>query len=129
MRRWSRPPPPPPPSPPSPSPPPPPPPTAAPGGARATEAEIAVCPAQRSGMVYALVEEGRRMLLPRLVQTARGADGVELVLWRTSDSEAAIARGEAELRFAPDGAVADARGATWSVEGDVAAVLGATAQD
>src|SRR4051794_13768046 len=102
---------------------------AGPGGARATEAEIAVCPAQRSGMVYALVEEGRQALLPRLVETARGAEGVDLVLWRPSESEAAIARGEAEMRFAPDGALTDSRGAAWSVEGDVAAVLGGEARD
>src|SRR3954469_11125898 len=37
-----------------------------PGGRDASEAEIAVCPAQRSAMVYALVKEGRQALLPRI---------------------------------------------------------------
>jgi hypothetical protein len=101
---------------------------AGPGGASASEAEIAVCPAQRSGMVYALVEEGRRTLLPRVIETARGADGVDLVMWR-SDGEAAIARGDAELRFAPEGDVADVRGARWSVEGDVLGVLRGAVSD
>jgi hypothetical protein len=95
---------------------------AGPGGARVEDAEIAVCPAQRSGMVYSLVEEGRATLLPRLVDTAREIDGIDLVMWR-DDGEAVIARGGAEVRFAPDGDVADTRAARWSVEGDVLGVL------
>ena len=93
------------------------------------DAEIAVCPAQRSAMVYALLEEGRPALLPRLVRTARELEGVDLVMWRSSSGEAVIARGEAELRFAPGSDVADARGERWSVDGDAAAVLDARVQD
>jgi predicted AlkP superfamily pyrophosphatase or phosphodiesterase len=101
---------------------------AGPGGVRGADAEVALCPAQRSAMLYALVEEGRDALVPRLVDRAREIDGVDLVMWREGD-EGAIARGDAELRFGPGGDVTDARGETWSVEGDVATVLGAAVQD
>jgi hypothetical protein len=94
----------------------------------ATDAEIAVCPAQRSAMIYALVEEGRGALLPRILRTARAVPGVDLVMWRTSSGEAAIASDDRELRFAPGGAVRDRRGESWSVDGDLD-VLGARIAD
>jgi hypothetical protein len=99
-----------------------------PTGDNADEAEIALCPAQRSAMVYALVEEGRGALLPRIVATARATPGVELVMWRTSSGEAAIAAGDAELRFAPGLDVVDRRGERWSIDGDLD-VLGARVED
>jgi len=99
-----------------------------PSGDNAPEAEIAVCPAQRSAMVYALVEEGRGALLPRLVRTARATPGVDLTMWRTSSGEGAIAAGDAELRFAPGSDVVDRRGERWSLEGDLD-VLGARVED
>ena len=68
------------------------------------------------------------MLVPRLVGRAREIEGVDLVMWREGD-EGAIAHGASELRFAPGGDVADARGERWSLEGDVAAVLGARVED
>jgi hypothetical protein len=101
---------------------------AGPGGTRVEEAEVAVCPAQRSAMVYALVEEGRAELLPRVVATARATEGVDLVMWRR-DGEAAIARGDCELRFAPGGDVADARGERWGLDGDVLGVLRGAVSD
>jgi Type I phosphodiesterase / nucleotide pyrophosphatase len=101
---------------------------AGPGGAKVEDAEVAVCPAQRSAMVYALVEEGRSLLLPRVVATARQAEGVDLVMWR-EDGEAAIARDGCELRFAPGGEVSDLRGEAWSVEGDVLGVLRGAVSD
>ena len=102
---------------------------AGPGGVASEDAELAVCPSQRSGMVYALVEEGRAALLPRVIETARAAEGIDLVLWRTADGEAAIARGDAEVRFAPGGDLTDRRGAAWSVEGDLEGVLAASVED
>ena len=45
-------------------------PRAPPSGAGPDEAEIALCPAQRAAMVYALLPEGREALVPRLVDTA-----------------------------------------------------------
>jgi len=97
-------------------------------GARPKRAEIALCPAQRSAMVYALLAEGRSVLVPRLVETARGIDGVDLVMWRASDGTAAVARGagndpaqqpDGELRFAPGAGAVDARGTSWIVDGDL----------
>jgi len=87
-------------------------------GAGAQDAEIALCPAQRSAMAYVLLEEARPALVPRLVATARAIEGVDLVMWRDGD-EAAIARGAHELRFAPGGDVADQRGGSWSIDGDL----------
>src|SRR4051812_23873833 len=95
-----------------------------PGRAGDEDAEIAACPAQRSAMLYVLVEEGRAELLPRLTATAREIEGVDLVLWRDGD-EAVVARGPAELRFAPGGDVLDPRGGRWSVEGDLGVLDGA----
>jgi hypothetical protein len=99
-----------------------------PNAAGAEHAEVALCPAQRSAMLYALVEEGRDALVPALVSTARAMEGVDLVMWREGD-EAAIARDGSELRFAPGGDIADDRGAAWSVEGDLAGVLGGLVAD
>jgi hypothetical protein len=94
----------------------------------ADEAEIAVCPAQRSAGIYALVPEGRNALLPRLVATARRTPGVDLTMWRTSSGETAIAGATGELRFSPGSDVADRRGERWSVDGDLE-VLGAKIED
>jgi len=100
----------------------------APSTDNAAEAEIAVCPAQRSAGVYALVEEGRGALLPRLVKTARQTAGVDLTMWRTSSGEAAIAAAVGEVRFAPGHDVVDRRGGRWSIEGDLD-VIGARVED
>jgi hypothetical protein len=94
----------------------------APSGADRRDAEIALCPAQRSAMVYALLPEGRSATVPRIVDRALEVDGVDLVMWRPAPREGAIARrtrgaGRAELRFAPGGDVRDERGARWSLQG------------
>jgi hypothetical protein len=94
----------------------------APSGARREDAEIAVCPAQRSAMLYVLVAEGRNTVVPRLVDTALEIDGVDLVMWRPAPREGAIARlapdgSRQELRFAPRGDLRDERGARWSLQG------------
>src|SRR2546423_10088855 len=70
----------------------------APSGSRHEEAEVAVCPAQRSAMVYVLVREGREALVPRIVATALEIDGVDLALWRPAPREGAIAGSTGELR-------------------------------
>jgi hypothetical protein len=88
-----------------------------PSGAGHEEAEIALCPAQRSAMVYALLPEGREALVPRLVDTAAGIDGVDLTMWRPAPREGAIRGAAGELRFAPGGDLRDERGARWSVDG------------
>jgi len=105
-----------------------------PSGARREEAEIAVCPAQRSALVYVLVEEARELLLPRIVARCLPLEGVDLVMWLDRDprgvvQEAVIASGvRGELRFAPGGDLTDPRGARWSVDGPLE-VLDARIED
>jgi hypothetical protein len=94
------------------------------------DAEIAICPSQRSAQIYVLVRRGRRALVPRLLDVALSEPAVDLVLWREGE-RAVIGRGERRLRFAPDdGATAgksasagervtDERGRSWEVEGDL----------
>jgi hypothetical protein len=85
---------------------------------RPEDAEIAVCPAQRSAMVYLLASRGRRALLPGIVARARTIPGVDLVMW--NDGTDAVIAGEAgELRFAPGDQVVDRRGAGWRVSGEL----------
>jgi hypothetical protein len=81
-----------------------------PGGRRRKD-RIAFCPASRSAMVYVLDPAERERLLPELVAAGRGADGVELVVWREADGTGVIAaaagctaRGELRFRPAPEGA-------------------------
>src|SRR3954470_7095491 len=52
-----------------------------PSGANARQAEIALCPAQRSAMIYVLLET-RATALPRVIAAARAIEGVDLVMWR-----------------------------------------------
>jgi len=100
--------------------------------------ELAVGPSGRAAGVWILRDgqerEAMALRLRSLIE--RDVDGVELVAWRTGDEggasggEAAVRRDGRELRFRPDpsGAVLDARGVSWSVEGDLAA-LRATVHD
>jgi predicted AlkP superfamily pyrophosphatase or phosphodiesterase len=99
-----------------------------PSGAGHEDAEVAICPAQRSAMVYALVREARDELVPRIVRMALDLEGVDLALWRPAPREGAIAGAAGELRFAPGGDLRDERGARWSVDGPLA-VLDATVRD
>jgi Type I phosphodiesterase / nucleotide pyrophosphatase len=98
------------------------------GGPGADGAHIAVCPSQRGAMVYALHEAERDAMRASVVTRALAVDGVDLVIWLERDArdaprEAVIASPDCgELRFAPEGAVSDARGRTWSIEGQLAAL-------
>jgi hypothetical protein len=85
-------------------------------------AQIAVCPSQRFAMLYVLDPERRDALLPELLSRARTLHDVDLTMHRSGPQEGAIAAAggrSGELRFAPGGDVRDARGGTWSVEGDL----------
>ncbi|MCK9248471.1 MAG: alkaline phosphatase family protein [Solirubrobacteraceae bacterium] len=97
----------------------------------APEPRIAFCPNSRAAMVYVLDREERDALLPEVVDAARAADGVELVVWR-DDAGGHIASGpdlpDAHLRFRPAGdappdegwtTIRDERGGTWHVDGDL----------
>ncbi|HEV3376935.1 MAG TPA: alkaline phosphatase family protein, partial [Thermoleophilaceae bacterium] len=81
-----------------------------------TEAELAVCPAARSAMVYALDESRREELVGAAVDTLAGVEGVDLTAWRV-DGQAVVRSERGELRFAPGGSLRDRRGRTWGVEG------------
>jgi hypothetical protein len=81
-----------------------------------TEAELAVCPAARSAMVYSLDESRRDELVAAAVDTLEGVEGVDLVAWR-DDGRAVVRSGRGELRFAPDGPFQDRDGRSWTVEG------------
>ncbi len=101
------------------------------GGERGVaEPRIAVCPSQRGAMVYALNESERDAMRASVVTRALALDGVDLVIWLERDArdaprEAVIASADrGELRFVPDGPLADPRGRRWSVAGELA-VLGA----
>ena len=87
--------------------------------------EIAVCPNSRAAQVYILDRDKRRTLVPRVERTLLALEGVDLVMRMGDhpDGEAIVrgerSRGVKELRFAPRGDLVDARGARWSVEGDL----------
>jgi predicted AlkP superfamily pyrophosphatase or phosphodiesterase len=94
------------------------------------DAEVALSPAQRSAMVYALDEDRREELVARSIEAVEGLDGVDLVLWLGGEDrgEAVVRSSRGELRFAPGGELEDERGLRWSTEGD-AAVLGLRSDD
>ena len=89
-----------------------------PGGPTPDEGEIAVCPAQRSAMVYLLLKEGRDELLPRLLDKLLETEGVDLVMHR-QDTVGVITSERGALSFAPGEEVHDARGASWVLRGNL----------
>jgi hypothetical protein len=103
---------------------------ATPGGSRAATGEIALSPAQRSAMIYALDEDRRGETVARAVELVGELEGVDLTMWRGVDGaeEARVRSSRGELRFSPEGDVEDHRGRSWSLDGELAA-LSATVQD
>jgi hypothetical protein len=94
-------------------------------GAKPGEAEIALSPAQRSGMVYVLVEDARHAIPPRLAKAALAVDGIDLAMWRDHDSDQGVIASRAGmLRFARGGEVRDPRGGEWTVDGQLAVLAG-----
>jgi hypothetical protein len=98
--------------------------------ARSAGAEVALSPAQRAAMIYALDEERRDDIVARSVEAACGLDGVDLALWLAGPNreEAVVRSRRGELRFAPGNGLEDDRGARWDLEGDLSA-LKAEVQD
>jgi hypothetical protein len=90
--------------------------------ARSIGAELALSPAQRSAMIYALDDERRASVLERAISVARTVQGVDLVLSSPAPREAAVQSARGELRFAPGGDLLDGRGRRWSVAGELAAL-------
>ena len=100
---------------------------ARPSPSRSATAELALSPAQRSAMIYALDSDDAADTCARARETAREIEGVDLMMWR-SDGEAIVCNRRGELHFAPGGELTDARGKRWSVEGELG-VLRAESQD
>jgi len=84
-----------------------------------TEAELAVCPAARSAMVYVLDETRGPELAAAAAQTLSGVEGVDLIARRV-DGRAVVTSARGQLSFAPGGRLRDRRGRTWEVEGQLA---------
>ncbi len=85
------------------------------------DADIAVCPSQRSAQVYVLERERRKELIPKVVRDLKVVDGVDVVAWRDGP-EAAVWTRRGELRFSPGGDLIDPRGGSWDVDGDLEAL-------
>jgi hypothetical protein len=85
------------------------------------DAEIAVCPSQRSAQVYVLDRERRKELVPKVVRDLKVVDGVDLIAWRAGP-EAAVWTRRGELRLSPGGDLIDPRGGSWDVDGDLEAL-------
>jgi hypothetical protein len=101
---------------------------AKPSASRSAEAEVALSPAQRSAMVYALDTDRRADVVDRSVAALREVDGIDLVLWLAAPREAVVRSARGEMRFTPGGEVKDFRGRSWSVEGELA-TLGASVRE
>jgi len=89
--------------------------------------EVALSPAQRSAMIYALDPDRREQILRRSLEAIADVDGIDLAMWVEGD-EAVIRGHRGELRFAPGGELEDLRGQRWNVDGDLGA-LRAEVQD
>ncbi|MGO9753761.1 MAG: alkaline phosphatase family protein [Solirubrobacteraceae bacterium] len=97
---------------------------ASPSASRSVGAELALSPAQRSAMIYALDLERRGALVARSVEAINELEGIDLVMFMAGESEPeAVVRSErGELRFAPGSELADQRGGHWNVQGELAAL-------
>jgi Type I phosphodiesterase / nucleotide pyrophosphatase len=97
---------------------------AAPGTSRTSDAEVAISPAQRAAMIYALDPDQADEVVPRAIEAVAELEGVDLIAsFADADKREAVVRSRrGELRFAPGGELVDVRGGRWSVDGDLAAL-------
>jgi hypothetical protein len=86
---------------------------------RLEDREIAVCPSQRAAQVYVLDDDRRESLAKAVARELEGVEGVDLVVRKVDDGEAAVWSPRGELRFGPGGDLIDQRGCSWSVDGDL----------
>jgi predicted AlkP superfamily pyrophosphatase or phosphodiesterase len=101
---------------------------ATPSPARSIGAEVALSPAQRSAMIYALDQDHADTLVRRSIEAAAQFEGVDLIMTLERPDEAVVRSRRGELRFTAGGDLVDLQGREWSVEGDLA-VLRAELQD
>jgi hypothetical protein len=99
---------------------------ATPRPSRSVGAEVALSPAQRAAMIYALDPERRDELVERSLASIRELDGIDLVMWLTGEErqEAVVRSRRGELRFTAGGDLEDARGGRWSIDGHLGALRG-----
>jgi hypothetical protein len=98
---------------------------ASPSSSRSVGAEVAISPAQRSAMIYALDSDNADQVVSRAIEAVAELDGVDLIVsFAAADRREAVVRSRrGELRFAPGGELVDVRGGRWSVEGELPALL------
>jgi predicted AlkP superfamily pyrophosphatase or phosphodiesterase len=101
---------------------------AKPNAARSAGAEVALSPAQRAAMVYALDADKRGEVIERSVEAVGELEGIDLVLWLAAPREAVVRSERGELRFTVGGEFKDMRGRSWSFDGDLG-TLGASVRD
>jgi predicted AlkP superfamily pyrophosphatase or phosphodiesterase len=101
---------------------------ATPSPARSIGAEVALSPAQRSAMIYALDQDHGDALVRRSIEAASQFEGVDLIMTLERPDEAVVRSRRGELRFTAGGDLVDLQGRNWSVDGDLA-VLRAELQD
>jgi hypothetical protein len=94
---------------------------ARPTASRSAPAELALSPAQRSAMIYALDSDDPGDTCSRARAVAGDIEGIDLVMWCRKD-EAIVSSRRGELRFTAGGDITDARGKSWSVDGNLAAL-------
>jgi predicted AlkP superfamily pyrophosphatase or phosphodiesterase len=97
---------------------------ATPSPARSIGAEVALSPAQRSAMIYALDRDHADKLIKRSIEAAAQFEGVDLIMTLERTDEAVVRSRRGELRFTAGGELLDLRGRDWSVEGDLAVLRG-----
>jgi predicted AlkP superfamily pyrophosphatase or phosphodiesterase len=97
---------------------------ARPSSSRSVGAEVALSPAQRAAMIYALDPDHADSVVERAIEAVRDVEGVDLVMSmaRGPQPEAIVRSRRGELRFAPGGELQDVRGGAWSVAGDLGAL-------
>ncbi len=84
-------------------------------------AQLAVCPASRSGQVYVLDTDDRETVAARVSADLEGVAGVDVIA-RLESGHALAWTPRGELRFAPGDGPSDARGHAWNVEGELDAL-------
>ncbi len=84
-------------------------------------AQVALCPGSRSAQVYVLGSGRSETVARQVAEDLEDVRGVDLIA-RLEGGHGVAWTPRGELRFRPGSGVRDARGATWELEGDHAAL-------
>ena len=94
---------------------------ATPSPSRSIGAEVALSPAQRSAMIYALDEDRREELIERSLEVARASSRASTSsMWLATAARRSSAAPAASCASPRAASCVDARGERWSVEGELA---------